>query len=137
MINDGFYKYCKLTDDDKSECQGVIRIDDGQLSIVDDPKNILKHMFKEGPADQKVEDVMRSVNRNHYASFIKDDSSDMVQRYEGHHDPAMISKEGKQADFSKLEHLKSLLEKEEDVEEIDIPDHIVMRASSPHWDDNE
>jgi hypothetical protein len=137
VIEDGLYKYCKRQDDDSLDCQGVIKIENGVLSIVDDPKKILDHMFEQGPADAKVEDIMRSVNRNHYAYFIKDDSSDLVQRYEGNHDPKMIEKENKQTDFSKLSHLKAVLEKEEDLEAIDIPDHIVLRASSPHWDDNE
>lgn len=137
MISDGMYKYCKVMDDGKLECQGVLKIESGKLSIVDDPKTILTNMFNEGPVDRTVEDIMRSVNRNHYAYFMKDDSSDLVGRYEGHHDPSTIAQDGKQKDFSKLSHLKAVLEKEEDCEPVDIPDHVVLRASSPHWDDNE
>ena len=137
MIQDGIYKYFKHTDDDKLEYRGAIKIEGGVLSIMDDPKKILKNLFKEGPADRRAKDIMDGVNRNHYAYFIKDDSTAAVQQYEGNHDPATIETENKQKDFSNLAHLKAVLEKEEEYENVDIPDHLVLKASSPHWDDNE
>ena len=137
QVPDGLYRYCKVNEDDSLKSQGVIKIDNGSVSIMDDPKHVLKNMFADEPNPGMVFDIMRSINRNGYAKFIKDDSSALIEEHEGNHDPAAISNEGKQSDFTNLSHLKAILEREEDAEPIDIPDHIVMRASSPHWEEND
>ena len=135
MLQDGFYKYVKFQGDDKLDCQGIFRIEHGVLSILDDPKKILKHMLEEGPVNQKIEDIMRSVNRNHYAYFVKDDSQELHEKYDGYHDPKTVG-DKEVSSVNKLDHLANLLEKESDAEEIDIPDHLVIQSSSHHWDNN-
>jgi hypothetical protein len=134
MANDGVYKYYR-NEKNPPECLGTFKIENGNLSIVDDPNKILHHMFTEGPVDNKVGDIIKSVNRNHYASIKKDDSSQAVIDTDQFHDPKAIDKDNKATDFTKLEHLKAILEKEEECEEISIPEHIVLQAGSHHWDD--
>lgn len=138
QVPDGIYRYCRVNqEDDSLQPQGLIEVDHGQVSILDDPKSILKSIFDDVQSPELVFDIMSAANRNGYAKFIKDDSSSLVEQYEGNHDPATITKENKQADFTKLSHLKAILEKEDDGEFIDIPEHIVLKASSHHWNDNE
>jgi len=73
MIKDGTYTYCKIDDEGNQIPKGSIKIVDNQLSIVSDNSGVLKHMFHEGPVTNRVMDTIRSINRNHYATFIEDD----------------------------------------------------------------
>jgi hypothetical protein len=79
MLSDGLYTYYKIQDDGGSEPKGSLKIADQQLQIVDDAGNVLHHMFKEGPVSRTTEDIMRSVNRNGYAFFKKEQESATAQ----------------------------------------------------------
>lgn len=72
MIPDGFYRYYQLDDEGRRTPKGSIKIANQELQIVSDPKGILSAMFEEGPVNRKTLDVIRSVNRNHYAVFVKE-----------------------------------------------------------------
>lgn len=74
MISDGFYRYYQLDDEGRRTPKGSIKIANQELQIVSDPKGILSAMFEEGPISKKTLDIMRSVNRNHYAVFVKETS---------------------------------------------------------------
>jgi hypothetical protein len=73
MLPDGIYKYYVINENDGSRARrGSIQIIKQNLYIMEDPFKVLSHMFKEGPVSRKTEDIMKSVNRNGYAAFIKD-----------------------------------------------------------------
>jgi hypothetical protein len=72
MLNDGIYKYYAINDEDGSKIhKGSILIKQQQLRIIADPNGVMSGMFQEGPISSRTEDVMKSVNRNGYAVFIK------------------------------------------------------------------
>jgi hypothetical protein len=82
VIDEGVYRYYKLDDEGRKTPKGAILIKNQQLSILSDSQGILKHMFDEGPVDRKTEDIMKSVNRNHYALFVKEPKKKSVSKPE-------------------------------------------------------
>jgi hypothetical protein len=135
MLSEGIYRFY-VRNGSQLKPNGALKIQNGTAEILDKGDGTLLSMV-EGDLSSldKLENIIESVNRNHYAYFLKDDSDKAIQEFEGNHDPAAISKEDKQENYSTLSHLKALLEKEEDLEEIEIPEHIVLRGSSPRWED--
>jgi hypothetical protein len=91
MLTDGIYKYCKRTDQGL-KCEAVLKIEDGVLSIIEDPKKILKNMFDVGPVNRKTRDIIRSVNSNGYAVFIKEDLSKTEDLNKVQIKPAVMAK---------------------------------------------
>jgi len=87
MLPDGIYKYYKIDNGDNSRIhQATIVVIDQNLYITNDPYNTMKTFFKQDrPVDRKVEDVIKSVNRNGYGVFIRQDQevkkSDWTQSY--------------------------------------------------------
>jgi len=75
MISNGVYNFYKVSDNDQLIYKGSLSIGDDGLKIIDDPAKALKSMFFNVKNLDQAENIMRSVNRNHYAYFIKDDSS--------------------------------------------------------------
>lgn len=134
---DGFYKYFKIDPDTESKsCQGVFRIQDGQLQILDDQNGILKHLLKQGPVTPKTLDVMRSGLHSPYFVISRDDSAKTQDKYRTpiHNDTPPEDAKSKMAGTIKLEALKDLLENEDDDVEVDIPEHLVLQNSNWRMD---
>lgn len=88
-LREGFYKFGHWDNDNENvEDHGLVLAEGGKLTILEDPKGYLKHLFKGGtiPLDH-AEQIMKSVNRNHYALFSYSDDADLYDKYEEHLHP--------------------------------------------------
>lgn len=138
---DGYYRYLQIDSDTELQSrQGLFRIKNGELSILEDPRGILKHLFKQGPVTRKTIDVMRSGLHSPYFLITKDNDPELDQQYEvpvnteGRDIDKENSEKAKVAGTIKLEALRNMLEKEDNDVEVDIPDHLVIQNGSWRWD---
>lgn len=141
MIQDGFYRYYKIDPETELQSrQGLFRIENGELSILEDPRNILKHLLDQGPVTQKTLDVMRSSLHSPYFVISKDEDPALHEEHnipvhsEGRDIDKENSEKAKIASTVKLEALRNMLEKEDDDVEVDIPEHLVVQNGSWRWD---
>ena len=133
MVQDGYYRYFKI--DPQTELrsrQGLFRIENGELRILEDPKNILQHLFVQGPITKKTMDVMNSGLHSPYFAISKDNDPalDEQHRTPVHGEAQENSQKSEVAGAIKLEALRNMLEKEDDDVEVDIPDHLVIQNSN-------
>jgi hypothetical protein len=85
MLDSGTYKYYAIGDDGNKALKGALVVDGQTAKVSYDPNGIMKSMFGGAEVDARsAEGVMRSVNRNHYAVFVREDSlSNSMKKTEG------------------------------------------------------
>lgn len=140
MIQDGYYRYYKIDPETELKSRrGLFRIENGELTILEDPKKILKNLFEPGPVTKRTEDIMNSALHSPYFIISKDEDPELEEQYNRpiHDEQPSIEKEdserAKIAGTVKLEALRNMLEKEEDDVELDVPDHLVVQNGSWRW----
>ena len=138
---DGYYRYLKIDPDTQLQSrQGLFRIESGELSILEDPRGILKRLLKQGPVTQGTIDVMRSGLHSPYFLITKDNDPELDKQYqvpinnEGRDIDKENSEKAKVIGTVKLEALRNMLEKEDSDVEVDIPEHLVIQNGSWRWD---